>query len=140
MKLLKRLLWSVLILIAVRAVVANAMPPSGEKSQQFLDGVGAVMNKNYPKLLPTGVRIERVSSEKLTLTWHKTVLDENTSADMRRISSAERSTRQKESRAEICMTAQFTKLFDAGFNVRNIYRDKAGVVLMDTVTRPTDCK
>lgn len=140
MKFLKQLLWAALVLIGIRIFVAVAMPSSGEKPQQFLDGVVAEMNKLYPKDLPTGVRIERASSEKRTLTWHKTVLDEKTAADMRRISTAERDTRQNESKAEVCTSGELRKFFDAGFNVRNIYRDKAGVVLSDTTTRPSDCK
>lgn len=139
-KFLKRLLWAAIFLIAVRVVVAVMVPSSGEMSQQSLDGVVAEMNKAYPKDSSTGVRIERASSEKRTLTWHKTVLDEKTAADMRGISTAERTIRQNESKAEVCTSVELRKLFDAGFNVRNVYRDKAGVVLIDTTTRPSDCK
>jgi hypothetical protein len=137
-------MWSICIIVVIRGLSfllisekqhpASAIAQTSTLSNAELQGIVDEANKNYPKTLETGIRIDKMTSGNQIVTYHKVfvgkTVDDFNPVDPKVMHGL--------AAKEICKSAA-RGFIDKGVAVENIYRDKNGVVVHQYAIRKADC-
>jgi hypothetical protein len=103
-------------------------------SQNELESMVLVFNKNYPKTLPNGIRIDRLTSGPALITYHKTMTN-HSAAEIVMDESAMRA----DVINEACANPGVSNFLKSGISVQTIYNDQDNVFVYKNTTSPKDC-
>lgn len=135
-KFVKNLLIGVIALVGTKIYVATSQLSSEtQKKAEMFDGIVAVANKSYPKMVDGGIRIEKMTHEKGVIYYNKT-LTNNTVSEFN-LEDIERS--KGAMVKEIC-NSSVANLLNEGAVVGNRYRDKNGLVIFEYKVAFNDCE
>lgn len=113
----------------------SAIVGSREEQQAFMQGVVATMNAAYPKSLPSGVRIDRVSYDLGHFIFHKTFTEHT--VDM--FDQDELLAKRPAMVAEMCASTAADMLVKGADAIGYRVSDKNGVLIHEYYANKVDC-